>query len=217
MGILEKLRPQPKYKHVDPAVRVEGVHEIDPAVEGDVIVALAKDDPDARVRRAAVARVTEASVLADIARNEADAGVRDHAVAQLADLATKHDDAAGAAVAALLSLGRERELATVSRAAGPESIRQDAVAGVRDQKLLGGIARHAAEAAPRLLALTRLTDPAEIEAVVLRGEHADAALAALDRIVQPVDGAPDRDWPEGQDEGDPEEGQVSAQDAGAPL
>ncbi len=186
MGILEKLRPQPKHKHSDALVRVEGVHELDPAVEGDVIVALAKDDPDARVRRAAVARVTEASVLADIARNEADDGVREHAIAQLAEHAVKHDESvAAAAVAALVSLGRERELGTVSRASGPESIRRTAVAGVRDQKLLGGIARHAAEAGPRLLAVTQLTDASEIEAVAVRGEHADAALAALDRIAEP--------------------------------
>src|SRR5262245_60746881 len=186
MGILEKLRPQPKHRHSDPAVRVEDVHEIDPGVESDVLVSLAKDDPDARVRRTAVGRVTEASVLADVARNEADAGVREQAVSQLAELAMKHDDAvASAAVAALVSLGSERELANVARATGPEAVRRVAVGGVRDQKLLGGIARHAAEAAARLLSVTQLTDTAEIEAVVIRGEHADAALAALDRISEP--------------------------------
>ena len=186
MGILEKLRPQPKHKNVDPAVRIEGVHEIDPAVEGDVIVALAKDDPDARVRRAAVGRVGDASVLADIARNEADAGVREHAVTQLADQAMKHDESvAAAAVAALVSLGRERELSSVSRSTGPESVRRVAVAGVRDEKLLGGIARHGAEAGARLLAITRLADASEIESVVLRGEHGDAALVAFDRLGTP--------------------------------
>ncbi|MGH9382798.1 MAG: DUF349 domain-containing protein [Vicinamibacterales bacterium] len=186
MGILEKLLPQPKYKHADPAVRVEGVHEIDLSVEGDVLVALAKDDPDARVRRAAVGRLTEASVLADIARNEPDTGVREHAVTQLAEHAMRHDETiAASAVEALVSLSRERELANVSRASGPESVRRVAVAGVRDEKLLGGIARHAAEAGARLLAVARLADSSEIESVVLRGEHADAALAALDRLTDP--------------------------------
>ncbi len=186
MGILEKLRPQAKYKHSDPAVRVEGIHEIDAEGDGDVLVALAKDDPDARVRRAAVARISDASALADIARNEADTGVRDQAVTQLAEHASKHDESvASAAVASLVSLGRERELANVARASGPESIRHAAVAGVHDEKLLGGIARHAADAGARLLAVARLREPSEIEAVALRGEHADAALAALDRVVDP--------------------------------
>ena len=31
MGLLEKLRPQPKWKHADPAVRLEGLHDIDDA------------------------------------------------------------------------------------------------------------------------------------------------------------------------------------------
>jgi hypothetical protein len=185
MGILDKLRLQPKIKHSDPNVRLEGIHEVD-AADQDVVVALAKDDGDARVRRAAVARVEAAASLADIARNEADAGVRDAAVARLADQAARHDEAiASPAVAALAGLGRERELTTVARSAGPDGVRRAAVAGVADQKALGGIARHAAEAGARLLALERLTDQAEIEGVALRGEHADAAVAAVDRLLNP--------------------------------
>src|SRR5262245_3982065 len=115
MGILDKLRLQPKIKHSDPTVRLEGIHDIDPA-EQDVLVALAKDDGDARVRRAAVARVDAAAALADIARNEADDGVREAAVARLAEQAARHDEAvASPAVTALAGLGRERELATVAR------------------------------------------------------------------------------------------------------
>jgi hypothetical protein len=51
---------------------------------------------------------------------------------------------------------------------------------VRDEKALGSIARHAAEAGARLVALERLSDAAEIEGVASRGEHADAAVAAID-------------------------------------
>lgn len=186
MGILEKLRLQPKHKHSDPAVRLEGVHEVDPTAEPEVIVGLAKDDPDARVRRAAAARVTDATVLADIARNEADAGVREQAVGQLVEQALKHDEAvASSAVAALAALGCERELTTVARAAGPDAIRRAAVAGVRDERALGAIARHAAEPGARLLAVERLADVAELEGVAQRGDHPDAAVAALDRLQAP--------------------------------
>lgn len=185
MGILDKLRPQSKSTHPDPNVRIEAVHELE---AGDLasLSSFAKDDADARVRRVAVSRIGDTAVLADIARNESDAGVRDHAVGQLVEQASKHDPAVAApAVAALASLGRERELATVAKAAGPEAVRRAAIAALREQKSLGSVARHAAEGSARLLAVERLTDPAEIEGVALRGEHADAAVAALDRLVSP--------------------------------
>lgn len=185
MGILDKLRPQSKSTHPDPSVRIEAVHETD-AADLASLSAFAKDDDDARVRRAAVSRIADTAVLAEIARNESDAGVRDHAVGQLLEQASKHDAAvASPAVAALASLGRERELTTVAKAAGPETVRRAAIAAVREQKSLGSIARHAVEGSARLLAVERLTDAAEIEGVAMRGEHADAAVAAVDRIQNP--------------------------------
>ena len=182
MGILDKLRPQSKSTHPDPNIRIAAIHELDP---GDVesLNAFAKDDSDARVRRVAVARISDTAVLADIVRNESEGSVRDHALGQLIEQAQKHDAAAAMpAVAALASLGRERELATVAKAPGPDEVRRAAIAAVRDQRSLGSIARHAAEAGARLVALERLTDAAEIEGVALRGEYADSAVAALDRI-----------------------------------
>jgi len=185
MGILDKLRPQSKSTHPDPNIRIEAVHEID-ADDVASLGAFAKDDADARVRRAAVSRLSDPAVLADIARNESEGMVRDHAVGQLVEQASKHDAAvASAAVAALASLGRERELATVAKGAGPEAVRRAAIAAVRDEKALGSIARHAAESSARLLAVERLTSPAEIEDVAMRGEHADAAVAAVDRLSNP--------------------------------
>ena len=187
MGILDKLRPQSKSTHPDPNIRIEAIHELDPA-DLESLNAFAKDDADARVRRVAVARIGDASVLADIVRNESEGSVRDHALGQLVEQATRQDAAAAmTAVAALASLGRERELVTVAKAAGPEEVRRAAIAAVRDEKSLGSIARHAAEAGARLVALERLTDAAEIESVALRGEHADAAVAAIDRLPDPSD------------------------------
>ena len=78
MGILDKLRPQSKSTHPDPNIRIEAVHETD---TGDLAAlgGFAKDDADARVRRAAVARITDAAVLAEVANlkgmsGHADAG-----------------------------------------------------------------------------------------------------------------------------------------------
>jgi hypothetical protein len=182
MGLLEKLRPQPKYKHVDPAVRLEGLADIEDS-DQSTLVALATEDTDTRVRRAALSRVTDPSALATLVRNESDAATRDAAVARLVTLAEQHEVAtAVAAVTALSSLGRQRELATVARASGLETVRRTAAEQVTDQKALGGIARHSTDPATRLIALERLTDSAELEAVALRGEHADAAVDALERL-----------------------------------
>src|SRR5687767_12317911 len=182
MGILDKLRPQSKSTHPDPNIRIEAFHELDPA-DLEALNAFAKDDADARGRRVAVARIGDASVLADIVRNESEGSVRDHALGQLVEQASKQDAAAAmTAVAALASLGRERELATVAKTAGPDEVRRAAIAAIREERALGSIARHGADAGARLLAIERLTDRAEIEGVALRGEHADAAVAAIDKL-----------------------------------
>jgi hypothetical protein len=185
MGILDKLRPQSRHTHPDPAIRLDAVHETDPSDQA-TLAALAKDDADSRVRRAAVGRLTDVSALADIARNESDEGVREHAVAQIAERASKHDaEQAGPAVEALIALGRERELGSLARTPGPEALRRRAVEALRDARLLASVARHAGDAGARMLALGRLTDASELEGVAIRGEHADAAVAAVDALPSP--------------------------------
>jgi hypothetical protein len=187
MGLLEKLRPQPKWKHADPAIRLEGLHEIDDA-DQETLVALAQDDPDTRVRRAAAGRVRDAAVLAALVRNESDVATRDAAASRLSALAEDADEAAAlAAVTALGALGRQRELAAAARASTRAAVRRAATELVTDDKALGGIARHAADAETRLLAVERIADSNELESVAARGEHADAAVAALDRLTAPGD------------------------------
>jgi len=186
MGILDKLRPQSKATHADPNVRLEAVHETSPD-DAAVLAAFAKDDPDPRVRRAAIVRLSDPAVLADIVRNESDAAVNDAAVAHLVERASKHEEAQAApAVGALVALGRSRELAQLAKVAGPEGLRRQAVEAIADQRLLGSIARHAAEAGARLLAVGRLTDGGELEGVAIRGEHADAAVAAVEALPAPT-------------------------------
>ncbi|MGD9903133.1 MAG: DUF349 domain-containing protein [Vicinamibacterales bacterium] len=184
MGILDKLRPQARWKHGDPAVRLEAVKALEDDA-ADVFVQVATDDHDERVRRAAVVRLSDPDALAAVSRNDAEAAVRAAAVERLVALASAPDDGATRAVAALGGLGRGRELAALARSAAPEAVRHAAVALVGDAKALGGIARHAQDAGTRLLALERLTDAAELEAVAVNGEHADAAVAALDRLPAP--------------------------------
>jgi hypothetical protein len=187
MGLLEKLRPQPKYKHADPAVRLEGLAEVEDSDQA-TLIAIATEDADVRVRRAALSRVADAGTLASVVRNESDAATRDAAVARLASLTEQGDaSVAEAAVTALAALGRQRELAVVARSAALENVRRSAAEQVTDQKALGGIARHGADPGTRLIAIERLTDTAELEAVAMRGEYADAAVDAVDRLGTPTD------------------------------
>src|ERR687895_2533020 len=96
MGILEKLRPQPRWKHGDPAVRAAAVYELGPD-EGGALRALAREDADARVRRAAVSRLDDSAVLGDIGRSDPDEDVRAEAIRGLAGLAVEAADAQSAA------------------------------------------------------------------------------------------------------------------------
>ncbi len=187
MGILDKLRTQPKWKHADPAVRLEGLRDLDDSAQ-DALAAFATDDPDAHVRRAAVARVADPATLSAIVRNDSDSAVRDEAVARLAAEASRGAEGRGnlVAVQALGTLGRARELGTVARSQAAEPVRRAAVALVNDARVLGGIARHALDAGTRLLALEALADQAELESVALRGEYADAAVAAVERLADPT-------------------------------
>src|SRR5688572_20311413 len=183
MGILEKLRPQPRWKHADPAVRAAAVYDLGPD-EADALRALAREDADAHVRRAAVNRVDALSVLADVARTDPDEEVRAEAVRGLAGLAAEAAEPASAAEAVrqLLSLGRTREVVVVARENRDSSIRAAVIDLLDDARALASISRHAPDAQTRLRALARLSDPAELLNVALKSEHTDTAVAALERI-----------------------------------
>ena len=183
MGILERLRPTPRWKHADPSVRAAAVYDIGPE-DVDALRALAREDADARVRRAAVTRLDDAAVLAEIARTDPDEEVRTEAIRGLAGLAAEADDASAAtdAVRHLLALGRTKEVLVVARASTSPAVREAIVDLLDDQKALGSLSRHAADASTRFRALARVADGEELLKVALKSEHTDAAVAALERI-----------------------------------
>jgi hypothetical protein len=182
MGILERLRPQPRWKHADPAVRAAAVYEFGPD-DADALHALAREDAEPRVRRAAVSRIDDVSVLADVARSDPDEEVRAEAVRGLAGIGAESDVPAQAvdAVRQLIAIGRTRELVLVARDSSNAAVRTAIVDLLEDQKTLATIGRQARDGATRLRALARLTDAAEILNVALKAEHTDVAVAALER------------------------------------
>ncbi len=183
MSILEKLRPTPRWKHADPSVRAAAVYELGPD-EAEALRALAREDVDARVRRAAVTRLDDIAVLADLARTDPDEDVRSEAVRGLAGLAAEADEVLSAteAVRQLLALGRTKEVIVVARASTSTDVRAAIVDLLEDQKALGSVSRHAQDNATRLRALAKVADAEELLSVALKSEHTDVAVAALERI-----------------------------------
>lgn len=181
MGILDKLKPQPRWKHADPAVRLEAVRELDDHLE---LAGLAESDPDGRVRRAAVGRIADPDVLGRCAA-DADSSVKDAAMDRLAELAMDASDAALAtrAVSKLTDTRRLAQIAKSAQADTADAVRTAALAGLSDDRALGAVARHAKVEAVAMAALARVTSADELFDTVLNSDHKDVALSAFDRVV----------------------------------
>jgi hypothetical protein len=183
MGLLDKLKPTPRWKHADPVVRLEAIRTLEDPAE---LALVASSDPDARVRRAAVAKVAEPSVLAAVASGDADLEIRDRAADRLLALALATDAAEAHALAAVRGLADPRRLSAVAKSEAPEAVRADALARITDARTLGAVARHARHASTAAAALDRLTDPEELTDVAVNGEHREVALCAFERALPPA-------------------------------
>jgi hypothetical protein len=183
MGILERLRPQPRWKHSDPQVRAAAVNDLGPD-EGEVLRALAREDAEARVRRAAVARLDDVATLGEVAKTDPDTDVRNEATRQLTGIGVETRDPIKAVEVArqLIEGGRVKDVAVIARDNTHAEVRSAIVDLIDDPKALGSVARHARDAATRARALARLHDAEELVAVSLKAEHTDVAVAALERV-----------------------------------
>ncbi|HUL73346.1 MAG TPA: DUF349 domain-containing protein [Vicinamibacterales bacterium] len=180
MGLLDKLKPQPRWKHADAAVRLEAVRELEDQVE---LAQLAEADADVKVRRAAVAKLTDPAALGRVVGAETDAEARDRAADRLTAFATSPDTDEATALLASRALTDARRLSQVARSDAPESVRTDALARLTDERAIGGVARHAKHEGIARAALDRLTSPEAIIEVAEHGEHRDVAVAAFDRAL----------------------------------
>ena len=183
MSFLDRFKLQPKYKSADPDVRIAAVQELGPGPEDPaVLAAIAREDIEPRVRRAAAARVQEVAVLAALATSDVDEGVRSEISERLAAMAAgDHADEAAQAVAALTD---QRQLADVAQRSPHDAVRLSALARVTDLKALSSIARKAADPRVAAAAVERMQDPAELLNVAAKTEHKDAGVTALERAVQ---------------------------------
>ena len=197
MSFLDRFKIQPKYKSADADVRAQAVAELGagPLTDEDrgILVALATEDPDARVRRAAAARIEDVGVLASIAGRDADEDLRGELVDRLAVIAVS--DNADEAARALAVLTEPKQISTVAKSSPVESVRTAAVARLTDVKSLSSIARHATDARTAGLAADRVEDPAELLNIAVKTDHKDVGISALERAV--ILASPDRDTLEG--------------------
>jgi hypothetical protein len=181
--LIDRFRGRPEWQHPDPAVRAEAVLKL-PASDHELVLALAREDADAHVRRAAVKRLSEVPVLAQIAGEDGDAQVREEAASRLAHVAIhEHDETrARAAVAALKD---PRPLTLVAKGASLPAAREAAVQALSDARALASVVREADDARTRLLALGRIEDAATLLALAQNLEQKALAVAAVDRLSEP--------------------------------
>jgi hypothetical protein len=190
MTLLDRFRAPSRQKHPDPAVRLAYVAEL-PLTERSLIIAAAREDEDARVRRAAVAKLLDPAALAAIVRDDADAAVRDDATAMLRDIALDSfegvtETEALSAVDALADAMAERMLAQVAKMSMREEVSLRALArlerGASPSTLLASIARHSPLESVRQAAFDRVHERADVLAVAINGEFKEIAVAAVDRL-----------------------------------
>ncbi len=158
MALLDRFRTQARHKHPDAAIRLAYIDEI-PIDERDLIAEIARDDEDARVRRAAVAKLLDPAALAAVARADVDdggprAGGR-HAARHRARVVRRARRSRERSRPSARSTTPRRSR-TSRRTRRAKRSRSRALARVTDVHAAGSIARHAALEAVRRAAFVRL-------------------------------------------------------------
>jgi hypothetical protein len=188
MTLLDRFRTQSRDKHSDPAVRLAFVDEL-PIDDRTTIAAIAREDEDARVRRAAVAKLMAPAVLAAIARDDRDESVRQQAVVMLRDIALEafEDVSEADTLEAVEETADPRTLAQIARTATREIVALRALSRLDDAHVVGGVARHAALETVRAHALESLRargDRQEMLAIAMNSDFKDSAVAAVDALIE---------------------------------
>ncbi len=187
MSFLDRFKPQPRWKHPDPAVRAAAVSEIpaDPEHRG-AIEDLAAHDEDARVRAAAIARLGDVALLARLARSEGDEDVRRQITDRLVAIAIAPAPTDADASLALDGLDEPKQFSTIAKSSPYDTVRTAALGRIHDVKALGSVARHAQDGQIAVEAVARVSDPAELLNVALKTDHKEAGIAALEKCVDPA-------------------------------
>lgn len=185
MSFLDRLRPQPKWKHTDPGVRAAAVAELSELVpdQQQILADLAADE-DVRVRRAAIPRLRNVADLVARAGREPDEELRRELSDRLVAIACSPADGDGDAALALSGLTDQKHLAAVAKLSAHDTIRTAALGRIHDSKALGSVARLATDPQTALDATNRVADTTELVNIALKTDHKDAGIAALERAAE---------------------------------
>ena len=191
MTLLDRFRTQARDKHSDPLVRLAFVDEV-PLAERATIAAIAQEDDDPRVRKAAVAKLMAPADLAAIARDDRDESVRAQAATMLRDIALESFEELGEteSLEAVDLTTDPRALAHLARTAVRETVALRALDRVSDAHMLGAVARHAVAELARRRAFELLQDQndrGELLGVALNGDFKDTTVAAVDFLADRAD------------------------------
>ena len=142
MTLLDRFRTQQPQKHPDAAVRLAYVEEL-PLTDREAIAVMAREDEDARVRKAAVTKLMDPVALGAIVRDDADRG-RAQALGMLRDIGVEAFEGVGETESSKpwrrLPIA---QLAHVAKTAAREITALRALSRIDDTRLLGSVARHA--------------------------------------------------------------------------
>ena len=191
MTLLDRFRTQSRDKHPDPTVRLAFVDELT-IDDRATIAAIAREDDDPRVRRAAVAKLMAPAPLAAIARDDRDDSVRQQAVAMLRDIALEafEDVSEADSLEAVEEIRDPRTLAQIAKTATREIVATRALSRIDDGHMVGSVARHAVLETVRARAVESLRlrgDRAEMIAIALNSDFKDSAVAAVDTVTDRQD------------------------------
>jgi hypothetical protein len=188
MSFLDRFKPQPRWKHADPAVRANAVAEIpDDDEHRSVLADLAANDEDVRVRRAAAERLKTSTELVALVRGERDEELRREIADRLVAIASAPTDSDGDAALALEGLDDARQLAAVAKLSPFATVRTAALGRVHDQKALSSVARNGNHGDTALEAVSRVADRQELVAIAIKTDHKDAGIAAVERAAESVE------------------------------
>ena len=182
MGLLDKLKPVPRWKHADPAVRLAAIRDLTDPAE---LAAVAEADTDPRVRRAAIVQLHDPVVIGRVASADADEETRERAADRLVAIAM-NGGGPDMALAAVAHLSDPRRLSTIARSDITEAVCASALGRLADDRALGSLARQARHESIARAALDRVAGDTELLDVALNSQHKDVALSAFERVITPA-------------------------------
>lgn len=157
--MISRWSTRPRWQHRDANVRRDSVALGDDPELLAQLPNLAREDPDAKVRTAALRRAADLRLAQSCARDDADAGVRETAQTLYREL-----------------------LGGLHQASPPLTERLHLLAGIEDRVLREHLARHAAEPELREAALAKHVRPGLISECIVHDPDADLRLRLLQRI-----------------------------------